>query len=139
VSSPNHMNFFAMTCVFWVAHASRVFPNHPLEVVPIFGIVCGDLETAVENLETESPRFVLCYNELHILINLSIYNISYKSPCVKLIRRFSSLLKHCRSGTYINKWKKLQKKSIKLSLFLIRKSLPVKDLGAGPCGPLATR
>ena len=45
------MDFFAVTCVGRVAHASRVIPDYPLEVIPIIGIVRGDMETAVEYLE----------------------------------------------------------------------------------------
>ena len=51
VLCPNHMDFFAMPCVFRVVHASRVIPDYPFEVIPIIGIVYGDLETAVENLK----------------------------------------------------------------------------------------
>ena len=45
------MDFLAVCGVVGVTHASRVIPDYPLEVIPILGIVCGDLVTAVENLE----------------------------------------------------------------------------------------
>ena len=50
MSSPNYMNFLAMSCMVGVAHPVGVLTNSPLEILALSEVSC-DCETAVENLK----------------------------------------------------------------------------------------
>ena len=63
MSSPNHMDRFAVSCVVGTAHGRGVLANPTLEVLATSAML-GDVETAVEYLEPK-PVFGFCYNELH--------------------------------------------------------------------------
>ena len=57
-----------MSRMAWVAHASNVAFNSAVDILPTLGIMGGNVEATIENLEAINARFGCRYNELHNFI-----------------------------------------------------------------------
>ena len=65
---PDHIGGEAVTSMAWVAHASNVPLDPVVDIPPTNGVMGGDVEATIENLEPVSSRLGCCYNELHMII-----------------------------------------------------------------------
>ena len=62
---PNDICGVAMTCMGWVCHPANVATNDMVDILPTFGVMGGNVEATIENLEPVNSRLGCCYNELH--------------------------------------------------------------------------